>query len=69
LWDIVEKFNRVDENLAEHLKVFMQQIQEQDDIHKIVSEYEKILADRIEIDALIAYSTQRWSSYTQNTGD
>jgi len=69
LWEIVEKFNRVDETLADYLKDFMVLIQEQDDIPKIVNEYEKKLADRTEIDALIAYSTQRWSAHTQKTGD
>ncbi|MHA1511802.1 MAG: hypothetical protein ACTSRX_08800 [Promethearchaeota archaeon] len=67
LWDIVEKFNRVDETLAEHLKEFMVQIQEQPDVQKVVNKYEKILAERTEIDALIAYSTQRWNSHTQKS--
>ncbi len=69
LWEIVEKFNQVYENLSVHLEAFMEQIQTQQDIQKVVSDYEKVLADRTDIDALIAYSTQRWSSYTQKSGD
>ncbi|MHA1620318.1 MAG: phosphoenolpyruvate synthase [Promethearchaeota archaeon] len=69
LWEIVKKFNRVYETHSEHLEIFMEQIQTQQDIHKVVRDYEKILAERTEIDALIAYSAQRWSAYTQKTGD
>ena len=69
LWEIVKKFNRVYETHSEHLEVFMEQIQTQQDIHKVVRDYEKILAERTEIDALIAYSAQRWSAHTQKTGE
>ena len=55
--------------LARALDSFIMQVQKQQDIQKIVTEYEKILSDRTEIDALISYSTQRWRSYTQKTGD
>ena len=63
------KFNKLFGTLSDHLQAFMAQIQEQQEIHGTVKKYEKILADRTEIDALLAYSTQRWSAYTQKTGD
>jgi pyruvate,water dikinase len=63
LWDMVEKFNKLSETLNTNRDSFLKACTDGSGFTEACQQHEKILSDRTLVDALIAYSSQRWSSF------
>ncbi|MBD3351189.1 MAG: hypothetical protein GF364_06860 [Candidatus Lokiarchaeota archaeon] len=62
LWDIVMRFDQIYELLNDNRESLINKIEQGHDFQKLIKNHQKILSDRTQLDALIAYSNQRWHS-------